>query len=41
MGMKILIVDTCSSGNMKVNIAVLSKLNLESRFVALIQFLII
>ena len=41
MGIKILIVVTCSSGIMKVNIAVLTKLNLEARFVAYLLFLII
>ena len=41
MGIKILIVVTCLSGIMKVNIAVLSKLNLEARFVAYLLFLII
>ena len=34
MGIKILIVVTCSFGIMKVNIAVLTKLNLEAKFVA-------
>ena len=41
MWMKILIVVTCLSGVMKVNIAVLTKLNLEARFVAYLIFLII
>ena len=38
MRIKILIVVTCSTGIMKVNIAVLTKLNLEPRFVAYLNF---
>ena len=41
MGIKILIVVTCSSGIMKVNIALLNKLNSEARFVAYLLFFII
>ena len=41
MGIKILIVVTCSSGIIKVNIAVLTKLNSEARFVAYLLLLII
>ena len=41
IGMQILIIVTFSSGIMKVNIAVLTKSNLEARFVAYILFLII
>ena len=41
MGINILIVVTYSSGIMKVNIAVLTKLSLEDRFVAYLLFLII
>ena len=41
VGIKIVIVVTCSSGIMQVNIAVLTKLNLETRFVAYLLFLII
>ena len=38
MGIKILIVVTCSSGIMKVNIAVLTKLNLEAIDLLLIYY---
>ena len=41
MGIKILIVVTCSPDITKVNITVLTKLNLETRFVAYLRFLII
>ena len=40
MEMKFLIVVTCSSVIMKINNAVLAKLNLETRFVAFLLFLI-
>ena len=40
MEKKILIVVSCSSGIMKVYIVVLTKLNLEARFVAYLLFLI-
>ena len=41
MGMKILIVVTCLYGIMKMNIALLTKLNLEARFVGYLLLLII
>ena len=41
MGIKILIVVIHSSGIIKVNIAVLNKLNLKARFVTYLLFLII
>ena len=41
MGIKILIIVTCSPGIMKVNLAVLTKFNLEAKFVAYLLFLII
>ena len=40
MKMKILILVTCSSGFIKINIAVLAKLNLEARFFAFLLFFI-
>ena len=41
MVIKILIIITCSSGIMKVNITVITKLTLKARFVAYLLFLII
>ena len=41
MEIQILIVVTCSSGIMEVNITVLTKLNLEGKFVDYLLFLII
>ena len=41
MRKKILIVVTCSSGIVKVNVIVLAKLDLEVRFVVFLVFLII
>ena len=38
MGIKFFIVVTCSSGIMKVNLAVLTKLNLEASFVAYLYY---
>ena len=41
MGIKNFVAVTCSFGIMKVNIAVVTKFNLEARFVAYLLFLII